>query len=151
MSSAQQLVLSGRLSSGRTASARLYPPFSTEVGGIPEWSRSPNLGYFRRCETCLMSELSALSDEELAAIQARADAASDGPWRSMIEGCDHTSGDNFIMISHRASRSDDMYVLRDAQPVDVPDQDFIAHARQDIPRLLAEIARLQREAADPRP
>ena len=95
-----------------------------------------------------MTEPSSLSDEELAAIQARADAASDGPWRSMVEGRDHTSGDSFIMIGEGARRSDDMYVLRETRPVDVTDQDFIAHSRQDVPRLLAEIDRLRHEAAD---
>ena len=29
----------------------------------------------------------------------------------------------------------------------VADQDFIAHARQDVPRLIAEVRRLQRQLA----
>jgi hypothetical protein len=95
-----------------------------------------------------MSEPFPISDEELAAIQARADAASDGPWRSMVEGRDHTSGDSFIMIGEGASRSDDMYVFRETRPADAPDQDFIAHSRQDVPRLLAEIDWLRSGATD---
>jgi hypothetical protein len=84
-----------------------------------------------------------ISEEDLTAIRARLDAAAPGPWRSMVEGRDHTSGDNFIMIGEGANRSDDMHVYRDKTPADVADQDFIAHARQDIPRLLEEIDRLR--------
>jgi hypothetical protein len=37
-----------------------------------------------------------------------------------------------------------MYVTRDTKPAAPDDLDFIAHARQDIPRLVAEIRRLRR-------
>jgi hypothetical protein len=56
-----------------------------------------------------------------------------------VEGRDHTSGDSFIMTGEGDSRGDDIE-LNGATPVD---QDFIAHARQDIPRLLAEVQRLR--------
>jgi hypothetical protein len=85
-----------------------------------------------------------LTDEDLAEIQRRCDAAASGPWTSMIEGRDHTSGDSFIMIGSGNDRSDDMYVTVGGRPAHAVDQDFIAAARQDVPRLLDEIRRLRR-------
>ena len=70
-------------------------------------------------------------------------AASSAPWRSSIEGRDHTSGDNVILVGEPGAEPD-MYVLRDETPASVADLDFIAHARQDVPRLVAEIRRLRR-------
>jgi hypothetical protein len=61
----------------------------------------------------------------------------------MIEGRDHMSGDSFIMVGEGQDRLDDIYVSFDGRPAPEPDQDFIAAARQDIPRLLAEIDRLR--------
>jgi hypothetical protein len=70
---------------------------------------------------------------DLAAIRQRCARATAGPWKSYIEGRDHTSGSNFIMTS-----GEDIEFLGATEA----DQDFIAHARQDIPLLLAEIDRL---------
>src|SRR5882757_7084383 len=53
-----------------------------------------------------------------------------GPWKSYIEGRDHTSDSNFIMTG-----GEDIELLGATEA----DQVFIAHARQDIPQLLAEI------------
>jgi len=88
-----------------------------------------------------------LRDSELEKIRKRCAAAAPGPWKSFVEGRDHTSGSNFIMIGEGASRANDI----ELDGASAADQDFIAHARQDIPRLLAEIARLKRllrEAAE---
>jgi hypothetical protein len=49
-----------------------------------------------------------MTDEELAMIRARCDAATPGPWRSYIEGRDHTSGSDFIMTGEGKSRSKDI-------------------------------------------
>ncbi|MEM6274503.1 MAG: hypothetical protein AAF735_04605 [Myxococcota bacterium] len=84
-------------------------------------------------------EAEGLNDSELAAIEARCEAATAGPWVSYIEGRDHTSGSNFIMTGSEDSRGPDIELSGATNA----DQDFIAHARQDIPRLLAEIARLR--------
>jgi hypothetical protein len=83
---------------------------------------------------------SPLRDDDLAAIGARATSASPGPWRSFIEGRDHTSGSNFISTGREASRGNDIELSGATDA----DQEFIAHARQDVPRLLAEVARLRR-------
>lgn len=67
-------------------------------------------------------------------IEQRCGAAKAGPWKSFIEGRDHSSGDSFIQ-----TQVDDIYLTG----ATLADQDFIAHAREDVPRLLAEIQRLQ--------
>ena len=79
--------------------------------------------------------MSLLSDLELEAIQRRCSATTPGPWKSMVEGRDHTSGDSFILTG-----AGDFYLTG----ATIADQDFIASARQDIPNLLGEI-RLLRE------
>lgn len=80
------------------------------------------------------------SDEELDAIQARCDAATPGPWRSLIEGRDHTSGCDFIMTGIESARGPDIELTGATKA----DQDFIAHARQDVSRLLKEVRHLRK-------
>ncbi|TMG46258.1 MAG: hypothetical protein E6H91_12315 [Chloroflexi bacterium] len=87
-----------------------------------------------------------ISDDELRAIKRRCDAATPGPWRASMEGRDHTSGDSFIRRGN-AGRESDLYLTSTtAGGTEIPsaaDHEFIATARQDIPRLLDEIARLR--------
>jgi len=75
-----------------------------------------------------------VSVEELQAIKTRCDAATPGPWISFVESRQKFSGSDFIRTG-----DEDIYLTG----ATVEDQDFIAHARQDIPRLIAEIERLQ--------
>lgn len=75
-----------------------------------------------------------IDDAELDEIEARCQRATPGPWESFVEGRDHTSGSSFIRTAE-----EDLEILV-ATPAD---QDFVAHARQDIPRLLAEVRALQ--------
>lgn len=89
-----------------------------------------------------------MTERELSEIKQRVESASPGPWRSFIEGRDHTSGSSFIMtgVGEGQEISD---VLR-GEDLEFPgisgeDQDFIANARQDIPRLLDHISILNRE------
>jgi hypothetical protein len=87
-------------------------------------------------------------DDELDAISARCDEATPPPWRSLVEGRNHTSGSSFIMRGEGTSRHEDIELTG----ASVADQDFIAHARQDVPRLVAEVVRLRRmlkERGDP--
>ena len=81
----------------------------------------------------------ALSEAELAEMLSRAKAATPGPWKSYVEGRDHTSGSSFIRTGPREERGEDIE-LSGATPAD---QDFIAAARQDVPRLIAEVRRLR--------
>jgi hypothetical protein len=87
-----------------------------------------------------------LDDAELEAIEARCEAVSPGPWKSFIEGRDHWSGDDFIRVGD-SDDEPDMYVSRATpeglRPASRQDLDFIAAARQDVPRLVAEIRRLR--------
>jgi hypothetical protein len=80
-----------------------------------------------------------ITEKELDEIEARSRAATPGPWRSYIEGRDHTSGSDFIMTGPDSSRGPDIEVTGGTPA----DQDFIAHARQDVPKLLAEVRRLR--------
>ena len=75
-----------------------------------------------------------ITEEELQAIETRCARATTGPWQSFVEGRDHTSGSNFIRTA-----GEDI----ELSGASVADQDFIAHARQDVPRLVTEIRRLR--------
>ncbi len=77
--------------------------------------------------------------EELEVIRLRCEAATSGPWRSFVENRDHNSGSNFIMTGENTHRGEDIELIG----ATIADQDFIAHARQDIPKLLCEIIRLK--------
>ena len=80
-----------------------------------------------------------LDEKQLDEIRRRADAASPGPWKASIEGRDHEGGSSFIMVGEGPDRRDDIE-LTGATPADY---DFIAHARQDVPLLVAEVLRLR--------
>lgn len=80
----------------------------------------------------------SLSKEYLEEVRRRCEAATPGPWISYVEGRDHTSGDSVIVRGPEGSE-EDLYVIGGT----AADQDFIAHARQDIPLLLKKIERLQ--------
>ncbi len=80
-----------------------------------------------------------ITPEELDAIEARCASASPGPWRSLIEGRDHWSGSDFIMTGPGDARGEDIEMSGATHA----DRDFIAAARQDVPRLVAEVRRLR--------
>jgi hypothetical protein len=76
-----------------------------------------------------------LTDAYLQAVEQRLNKAIGGPWTSFVEGRDHTSGSSFI----RTAASD-----IELSGATAADQDFIAHARQDVEALLAEVRRLRK-------
>jgi hypothetical protein len=85
-----------------------------------------------------------ISDTELHAMQQRADAASKGPWEAFIEG-PGDSFSSFIQVGLE-DNAGDMYLSRDdVCSASTADLKFIAAARQDVPRLIAEVQRLRRE------
>ena len=95
-----------------------------------------------------MTSSEELPEVEIAKIEQRADSASPGPWQAFIEGRDHTSGDTIIRMGGLDMSMPDMYVhFSSSGPTTVPvpdaDLDFIANARQDIPRLVREVRRLR--------
>lgn len=79
-----------------------------------------------------------ISVDELTEIHNRCAAATPGPWISQIEGRDFSSGSSVILRGEKGQEND-LYLLGGT----IADQDFIAHARQDIPWLLEEIHRLR--------
>lgn len=88
-----------------------------------------------------------LTESDLAAIEARLNAATPGPWRSMVEGRDHFSGSSFIMTGAGTdSRGNDIELIG----ATTSDQDFIAAARQDIEALLLEIRSLRMRIGEKR-
>ncbi len=82
---------------------------------------------------------SIISDIELKEIEDRCSKATSLPWRSFVEGRDHTGGSSFIMTGTQSARGPDIELFG----ASVDDQDFIAASRQDVPRLLAEVKRLR--------
>jgi hypothetical protein len=84
-----------------------------------------------------------LDDETLDRLLRLSERADPPPWRSMIEGRDHMSGDSFIMIGVEGDRREDLYVSRDSGPADSATLDLLAEARTYLPKLIAEVKRLR--------
>ncbi len=85
-------------------------------------------------------------DADIVAIKQRLYLATGGNWYYFLEGRDHTSGSSFIMTNvpnrddwKNPNRGEDLEISGATHA----DNEFIAHARQDIPMLLAEIERLK--------
>ncbi len=81
-----------------------------------------------------------ISEAQLLEIENRVLRTSSGPWKSYVEGRDHTSGSSFIMTGTGDTRGPDIELSGATED----DQDFIANARQDIPNLILLIRSLQR-------
>jgi hypothetical protein len=111
-----------------------------------------------------MTSSKPLTDGELAAIEELADTATPGPW--FVRQLDDEDAMSLVAIStvpdtDRAERWPDFdhreivaaTLIQQPRYVDVADErwitnaKFIANARQDIPRLIAEIKRLRRQLA----
>jgi hypothetical protein len=75
-----------------------------------------------------------LTDNDLKRIQNLCDAATEGPWRAFIEDRDHESGSSFIQTS---GNDIEMSGATEA------DYDFIASAREDVPRLIEELKEMR--------
>lgn len=92
------------------------------------------------------------------AIQARVKAASPLPWVTVPRSCkDH--GDYYDLHGGPASDDPAVWWLNEIAthqdgdegvPLDTADAEFIVHAREDIPALFAEIARLNGELTEAR-
>lgn len=75
-----------------------------------------------------------ITEAQLREMLDRCESATPGPWKSFIEGRDHDSGSDFIQTGNGDI---------ELSGACVADQDFIAAARQDIPALVREVARLR--------
>lgn len=105
-----------------------------------------------------------LTDAELAEMDQRVAAASPGPWVPVLETRTAAGGASFIQVSPEAIQvspeaselDDELYLDRfvGTQRVAGPsaqldaDIDFVASARQDMPRLIAEVRWLRSMLAD---
>jgi len=83
-----------------------------------------------------------LTDAELAEIEERVNAATAGPWFAPDIGFDvrtETDKHGYSNVIVFGGGDDD-----DDYNIDTPEtREFIAHSRQDVPRLLAEVRRLR--------
>ena len=97
----------------------------------------------------IIAGMSPLTEDELDAMQRRCDAATASPWWAWVEGRDGLSGDTFVGMGGDPQLKD-LYLSHGSGEGNVSeaDVDFIAHARQDIPALLAEVRRLRSWSAD---
>lgn len=97
-----------------------------------------------------------MTDEErLAEIEGRLQAVPPAPWRSWVEGRDHSGGDSFIQTGGKHGGPDiythASYADTTSVPVDVrlrtydAVQDFVAAARQDEPWLVDRVRALTAE------
>ena len=78
---------------------------------------------------------------DLPAIRARAEAATPGPWFHN----EHLSADDYMTPYYFIGTGTSAMAATDVGSADLsPDSEFIAHARTDIPALLAEVERLSR-------
>ena len=90
-----------------------------------------------------------IPEDELNQMLARCEASLSSPWQSFVEGRDHFSGDGFIRAGGLDDESPDLYVTlsywddNPPKPASADVLDFIAAARQDVPRLIAEVRRLR--------
>lgn len=86
-----------------------------------------------------------MTDKELAEIRARCEAATKGPW---VE-CRNGGGDDFLYsIDSEPTGLPIVKADCGVYPPEKEDADFIAHAREDIPKLLAEVERLRKQVAE---
>jgi hypothetical protein len=85
-----------------------------------------------------------LTDDELRQLEALSLAASPAPWRAFYGPA--IGGDDFIQLSDDDEQPD-MYVQHDDRPAPASDLDFIAAARNYVPRLLAEVRRCRNDGS----
>lgn len=94
-----------------------------------------------------------MTEEELAAIETRCDAATRGPWLLDDSGDIYSAGGTYTKYDregylHTEWNGAICIVDSGVYPPWGDDAAFIAHAREDIPALIAEVRRLQAEIAE---
>jgi hypothetical protein len=80
-----------------------------------------------------------ISEKEIQEIELRVDQSQNGPWKAYIQGRDHDSNSSFIMTGSKEKPRVNICLAG----ATIADIDFIANAKQDIPRLIKEIKELQ--------
>lgn len=82
-----------------------------------------------------------LTPEGLDTIEARANAATEGPWE--------IRGHEIVRDSYGLATIQSLWIA-DIDPVAPADAEFIAHAREDVPALVVELRRLRTENEEQR-
>lgn len=82
-----------------------------------------------------------LSDDELNRMERLAQAATAGPWLSYAVGRDKGAGSNRVELG--VCNDLGSFQSIELNGGTIADQDFIASARQDVPRLLLEVRALR--------
>ena len=80
-----------------------------------------------------------MTDLDLAAIRQRVEKATEGPWNT---GFDYEKNDPIVLAPGYIEHTIDYTLTEGGLEHGKADAEFIAHAREDIPALLAEIDRL---------
>jgi len=88
-----------------------------------------------------MQAYEALSEHELDRMERMVEAATSGPWYSYVAGRDPEVESSFIELG--ACNELGTFQCIELKGGTVADQDFIASARQDLPRLLMEVRMLR--------
>ena len=86
-----------------------------------------------------------MTEEELVEIEARAAAATPGPWEwngGQFEDARLQWGDKFVLFASLYMPRGNWEAYVDVSDADM---DFIAAARSDVPALVAEVRRLRAE------
>ncbi|HEY9471822.1 MAG TPA: hypothetical protein VIQ76_19615 [Propionibacteriaceae bacterium] len=92
----------------------------------------------------------AMTDDELDEIERRVTLATPGPWEANLETRSGIGGASFIDLNPGGDQDAELYFTYAPVVRVSPDRrldadlDFVAHARNDVPRLVAEIRRLRR-------
>lgn len=81
--------------------------------------------------------IAKLTQDELQAIKERAEKATSGPWYTEVDGDMYNWDGERIVYDVTNGEGASCVVMRSA------DRSFIENARQDIPKLVAEVDRLQ--------
>lgn len=82
-----------------------------------------------------------MTDSELAAIKAKCDAATPGPW-------DWDTSDSGETLVYAVAKPDENIAeCNEYSAFSHPNADFIVSARKNVPRLVAEVERLRADLA----
>jgi hypothetical protein len=82
-----------------------------------------------------------LTDDDLDRIERLSQSATAGPWYSYVVGRDADANSNCIELGWCNELGS--FKCMEISGASVADQDFIASARQDVPRLLLEVRMLR--------
>lgn len=87
--------------------------------------------------------MSTMDEAKLGEIEARAKSAQSGPW--LVCAAEDAADGLPVAFFGRGSGPKDVAVRSDGPPSGTADDDaaFVAHAREDVPALVAEVRRLR--------